>query len=221
MKHIVFILLCNCVAFLAANDIFGQSKLNIDYSEIEQIVEVNKGLYDELFDRYCRLDTLLTLNDYALIYYGHSFSDSYEPMVFSNFNNLFREENYRESLDEAERVLSRNPVSIQALYNMMTALHVINNPDYKRYLNHYAAICSVIMASGDCTTPGTAMKVIYIPDEYEIMWKFLKIKELKKRPAREDEYDIFDVIPTEEYPFDIIYFDISRSRIRMREIFER
>ena len=88
-------------------------------------------------------------------------------------------------------------------------------------MNHYAAICSVIMASGDCTTAESAMKVIYIADEYEVMWKFLKVKDLKKHFAREDEYDVFDVTPTEAYPFDIIYFDISRSRMKMREVFEK
>ena len=55
--------------------VFPQENIEVNYATIKKYVENQSDDYQQLIERFEANDSLLSLNDYALIYYGHSFTD--------------------------------------------------------------------------------------------------------------------------------------------------
>lgn len=58
--------------------VFPQENIEVNYATIKKYVENQSDDYQQLIERFETNDSLLSLNDYALIYYGHSFTPKYK-----------------------------------------------------------------------------------------------------------------------------------------------
>jgi hypothetical protein len=73
MKHIQTLLLFLLISLTS----FGQKTHSFDLDHIR--ILANQDIYTILFDRFIANDTTLTVDDYAVIYYGQAYRDNFQP----------------------------------------------------------------------------------------------------------------------------------------------
>jgi len=205
--------------------IFGQNKLEINFDSIKAKIEYpeSDNYYPKLLKRFKEFDTTLTHQDYALIYYGFSFQDDYiknKPEEFT-LKDLVKAEDYEKIIIECQKVLNKNPVSLRANNEMGYSLFKLHKPDseWKKYQKRYRAIRKVIAYSGHGYSPETAFKVIYVSDEYNMLYKYFDIQKIHQQSLM-GLCDKFVVDPSEYYKGNEVYFDISRKLIRKQQIID-
>lgn len=201
----------------------AQEGLKIDYSEIKAKVEDKNSstYYPILLQRFNDFDSTLTIDDYALIYYGFSFQDAYlknQPDE-NALEKLKNDKNYKQLKLESEKILAVNPVSITANNFMSYALFKSGSPEneWKKYQNRYRAIRKVIAYSGDGLSCQSAFKVIYVSDEYNMLYTYYDVEKVHSQKLS-GLCDRFEVDPTEYLPSKVVFFDISRKLIRKEEL---
>lgn len=201
----------------------AQEGLKIDYSEIKAKVEDKKSnsYYPKLLKRFNDFDSTLTIEDYALVYYGFSFQDDYlknQPDEGA-LNKLQKEENYEGLILEAKKILSVNPVSLSAIDCLIDALQETGRPEteWEKYQDRFRAIRRVIASSGNGMTCESAYKVIYVSDEYNMMYTYFNVEKLHSQKLS-GLCDRFEVDPTEYLPSNVVFFDISRKLLRHEEL---
>ncbi|WP_400262950.1 DUF4919 domain-containing protein [Sphingobacterium sp. SG20118] len=219
MKKITFLIfLLSLISFLKA-----QEALKIDYSEIKvKIQDKNSSsYYPKLLQRFNDFDNTLTTEDYALIYYGFSFQDDYlknQPDERA-LNKLQKEENFEGQILESKKILAVNPVSLTANDCMAYALFKTGHPEteWKKYQDRFRAIRRVIASSGNGMTCESAYKVIYVSDEYNMIYTYFNVEKVHSQKLS-GLCDKFDVDPTEYLPSKVVFFDISRKLLRQEEL---
>jgi hypothetical protein len=101
------------------------------------------------------------------------------------------------------------------------ALFKLKKPEseWSKYQKRYRAIRKVIVYSGNGLTSETAFKVIYVSDEYDILYDYFEIPKIQ-RQILEGSCDKFDITPSDYYKVKVVYFDISRKLIRQQQLTE-
>lgn len=219
MKRFTLLLfLLSVTTFLKA-----QEGLKIDYSEIKAKVEDKKSnsYYPKLLKRFNDFDSTLKIEDYALVYYGFSFQDDYlknQPDERA-LNKLQKEENYEGLILEAKKILSVNPVSLKAIDCLIDALQETGRPEteWKKYQDRFRAIRRVIASSGNGMSCESAYKVIYVSDEYNMIYTYFNVEKVHSQKLS-GLCDRFEVDPTEYLPSNVVFFDISRKLLRQEEL---
>ncbi|MCD6659752.1 MAG: DUF4919 domain-containing protein [Lentimicrobium sp.] len=202
---------------------YSQNDLDINYDEIKQIVNnpESEYYYPKLLERYNNFDTTLTHHEFSLIYYGFSFQDEYlvnQPSE-TDLLKLWKNDEEEKLIEQCEKILERNPVSLRAISYLSRAKHSIGLPEkeWRPYLDRYWAFRKVIVYSGDGLSCETAFKVIYVEDEYTMMYDYFEIKKLYEQRLV-NLCDRHIVEPGEYFTGDEIYFDISRKLLRTMEL---
>ena len=205
----------------------AQEELNIDYAEIKQTVtnKESEYYYPKLLQRFNRFDETLTLEEYALIYYGFSFQDDYlvnQPNEKKLFE-LINLEDYNGLIAECEKVLETNPVSLAANDNMGYALFKLgkSEKEWKNYQNRFRGLRKAIIYSGNGLTCETGFKVIYISDEYNVLYDYFEIPKIYRQSLTNGLCDKFEIEPSDYFQVNEIYFDISRKLIRQQELIDK
>ncbi len=214
----LLVLLLSMTTFLKA-----QEGLKIDYSEIKAKVEDKKSnsYYPKLLKRFNDFDNTLTIEDYALVYYGFSFQDDYlknQPDERA-LNKLQKEENYEELILESKKILAVNPVSLSAIDCLIDALQETGRPEteWKKYQDRFRAIRRVIASSGNGMSCESAYKVIYVSDEYNMIYTYFNVEKVHSQKLS-GLCDRFEVDPTEYLSSNVVFFDISRKLLRQEEL---
>ena len=217
-KFALLLFLLSVTTFLKA-----QEGLKIDYSEIKAKVEDKKSnsYYPKLLKRFNDFDSTLTIEDYALVYYGFSFQDDYlknQPDEGA-LNKLQKEENYEGLILEAKKILSVNPVSLSAIDFLIDALQETGRPEteWKKYQDRFRAIRRVIASSGNGMSCESAYKVIYVSDEYNMIYTYFDVEKVHSQKLS-GLCDRFEVDPTKYLPSNVVFFDISRKLLRQEEL---
>ena len=207
---------------LVTTFIKAQEGLKIDYSEIKAKVEDknSNSYYPKLLKRFNGFDSTLTIEDYALIYYGFSFQDAYlknQPDERA-LNKLQKEENYEGLILESKKIMAVNPVSLTANDCMSYALLKTGHSktEWKKYQDRFRAIRRVIASSGNGMTCESAYKVIYVSDEYNMIYTYFNVEKVHSQKLS-GLCDRFEVDPTEYLPSNVVFFDISRKLLRQEE----
>lgn len=202
---------------------FGQDEININFDEIKSKTEnVNSTTYyPKLLERFNSFDATLSLEENALIYYGFSFQENYLKNKPSEeqLNTLSNNQEYEKLKIECEKILDKNPVSLAANNKMGFALFKLGKPEseWKKYQKRYRDIRKVIVYSGNGLSCDSAFKVIYVSDEYNIIYDYFEISQLSHQ-SLSGLCDHFINEPNKFYKAKEIYFDASRSLIRNEEI---
>lgn len=221
MRHCFLTLMMLCLF----GSLFGQEELIIDFNKIEAEVkdQESDSFYPKLLKRFIDFDSTLTLQDYSLIYYGFSFQDNYlrnKPKE-EGLNELLKSNDYEKVVLECQKILDLNPVSLLANNKMGYALFKLERPEseWRKYQNRYRTIRKVIVYSGNGLTPESAFKVIYVSDEYDIIYDYFEIPKIKQQTL-EGLCDKFSIEPSDYYKSKEVYFDISRKLTRQQQFTE-
>lgn len=221
-KTVILILCLNIFSISQAQDI-----LDINYSEMEKEIndENSESYYPKLLQRYNDFDSTLTIWEYALVYYGFSFHENYmkAQSADKDIKKIANEEDYEKTITVCEQVLKINPVSLDANNEIGYALFKLGKPEseWKKYQTRYRAIRKVIAMSGDGLSAKTAFKVIFVSDEYNMMYSYFEISKIHSQALTNEACDRFKIDPGEYYSNSEIYFDISRKLIKMQDLFKK
>lgn len=222
MTKYVFLLIALCFFEIS----FGQDQININFDEIRSKVEdINsESYYPKLLKRFNDFDATLSLQENALIYYGFSFQDDYlknKPQE-EQLDDFANKQEYEKLRIECQKILDKNPISLVANNKMGYALFKLGKPEseWKKYQKRYRDFRKVIALSGNGLSCDSAFKVIYVSDEYNIMYDYFEISKLE-RQSLSGMCDKFINEPSEFYKAKEIYFDASRSLIRHEEIISK
>lgn len=204
-----------------------QEKLYIDYKYIKEYVTNKKEDFQKLMQRFEMNDTLLTRQEYAMIYYGYSFTPDYQGSMYDmlqdyqDFKRLISENKYEEAYNAGTELLKKNPVSLQTLYEMGALVYMQNKDQEKMrsYTKRYAALITTIASSGDGKTEETAFKVICVNDEYQLLNKLFQMENMKQQSLTDNKCDLIEFDKCKYYEGTQMYFDISRSLDYMSELF--
>lgn len=222
MRHSILTLIISCFF----GTVFGQDELVINYESIKEQIANKDGesYYPNLLKRFNEFDSTLTLKDYSLIYYGFSFQDNYlnNQPTETVLKDLLKTNDYEKIVSECQNILDKNPVSLLATNKMGYALFKMKKPEkeWKKYQNRYRAIRKVIVYSGNGLSAETAFKVIYVSDEYDILYDYFEIPKIHNQ-SLVGSCDKFEVDPSEYYKVKEVYFDISRKLIRYQELMDK
>lgn len=212
MKKILYLLVLFAVSAYAQTSL--PAKINMEQIKKEITDKNGPFYYSNLKNRFLSLDTTLNAEDYKHIYYGFAFDSNYNALSTENdiLRKTAKENNFNLLRKEAEKIINKNPANLKALYYLGYAINQLDSNDYrwKVYLDMYYDMMNVIAKSGDGFTPETAIKVIFVSDEYELIYRYYEMSKSKGQTL-EGNYDVLKVEPNEYYKKDKIYFDISEE----------
>ena len=192
----------------------AQEILNVDYSAIKEYVTDHSTEFQKLMQRFEENDSLLTRQDYAMIYYGYSFTPAYKGSMdnFQDLRKLIKEQKYEDAYNTGKELLKKNPVSLQLLYNMYGLAGLLEKDiqEIKHYSKRYAALLTMISLTGDGTSEETAFKVICVNDEYQLLNMLFRMENMKSQ-SLVNKCDLIEFDKCQHYEGNQMYFDISRS----------
>ncbi|MBK6267456.1 DUF4919 domain-containing protein, partial [Marivirga sp. S37H4] len=164
MRQLILILFFYGISLLS----YGQNEIEIHFDTIKSKIENKKAdtYYPKLIKRFNDFDTTLTLDDYALIYYGFSFQDDYikNKPDETELKSALESNNYGKVIKGCQKILDKNPVSLFANNNMGFALYKLDRPEseWLKYQSRFRALRKLIVYSGNGLSTETAFKVIYV-----------------------------------------------------------
>jgi len=204
----------------------AQEELKINYDEVKLKIENKQSefYYPKLLTRFNEFDETLTIEEYALIYYGFTYQNEYlnrqpdEKVI----KELLKKEDYKQLVIECKKILTQNPVSLSANNNLGYALFKLgkDETEWGKYQKRYRALRKVIVYSGNGLSCETAFKVIYVSDEYNMLYSYFDVETINKQTL-DGLCDKFDILPTKYYLSKTIYFDISRKLIKQQELMNK
>lgn len=187
----------------------------LDYATIEDIVKNERKYFDDIVNIYKNDDPMLRVDDIALVYYGQAFLPQYNPGADENEKALKRfhdEGNDIEAYNTAKKILEYNPVSLNALFNLLVTSNKLgkSKEEFNSYATKYQGIINMITQYGDGKTSSTAFKVITPDDQNYVLFHELEIQnEISRDLDTETLCNIIYVEPSEKYRSRRVYFDLS------------
>lgn len=212
-------------AFYIMANIFAQdTPISIDYNSIKDIVLNDSVTYSNLMERYKRDDVTLSHEDYALIYYGYSFTPAYQGSMDTQkktLTDLINNQKYEDAYLLGKNILKENPVALYALYNMYYLCQALEKPveEANTYILKYSKLLHTIALTGDGKDVNTAFKVITVNDEYHLMYNYWGVEDIKGQSLISN-CDVFEFKSSKHFKGEKMYFDISRSLNYMQELFK-
>ena len=209
MKKILLsmvLLICNIASY-------GQAEFND--SIIEHIVRNERQYFNEITAIYKSDDPMLHVSDIALVYYGQAYMPHYNPGKDENeklLKRLYEEKRNAEIYNVAKNILTYNPVSLNALFSIYIASKELGKSDEEclSYLKKYQSIVDMICQFGNGKSSDTAFRIITPDDQDYIMYGKLQIEDVISQTLdTETLCNIVNVKPTDKYPANRIYFDLS------------
>lgn len=198
-----------------------------NYEQIrQQINDISSPYYyPSLMMRFVQCDTLLTIDDYRMLYYGFPLREDYIPYqednqaLLDSRRCLLRPDCTSDSCAKvirvAQRALANNPFDLTALTLIPLCYQLMDSTDaYHLWDIKLHGILDAIYSSGDGETPQTAYHVIDIEHEYEI----LNRRHLELDQVKVEKMPI-DLVTVRENPDSItgIYFNFGACK----EVYER
>lgn len=227
-KLIIFVLSLIPLAGFAQQEGFKKP----DFKAIaEEIQKKNSPFnYDKLMKRYEEQDTSLTPEDYYYLYYGFTQTKGYSgyqsPSVDEEMRNLLKDKNLRENEADKKKLnglcktaVKEMPVNLRQLSYLAISYRLIKDSvNYQATNRHIMGIVDAIMSTGDGKSVETAMYVITVSDEYELLDIFGF--EFGGKQALVGSCDKLDVKPN-RYELDALYFNVSALFDNMKKLFDK
>lgn len=104
------------VFFIGISAQIKQEKLYIYYKYIKEYVTNKKEDLQKFIQRFEMNDTLLIRQEYAMMYYGYSFTPNYQGNMYDmlqDFKGLISGNKYEEAYNAGTELLKKDPVSLQ------------------------------------------------------------------------------------------------------------
>ena len=196
--------------------IFTAGAQQMDYKTIKEVVENEKEYYNDILNIYLNGDPMIRVDDYALVYYGYTFTPQYKGAGDNNEEAL---KNYAASGDmlkqyeTAKKILEYNPVSLNALFYAWRAADSLIKPEEETqsYLKKYLGILNMITTQGNGKSSSTPYRVITPDDQDHILYGVLDVNEVTSRELDKSSLcNIVTIEPTTKFQSRKVFFDISR-----------
>jgi len=211
---IIFVTLMTMFAL----NLYSQKIGSIDFDEIKQLTQdsLSESYYPKLIERFMSFDTTLTENDFNLLYYGNIFTDNYDPYGTSEnerkFLELYNKQDYSNAIPLGLQVLNENPINTTILFKMLVIYYQLSDMENQtKYAMLYYGILKEIYSSGDGSTCETAMVVINVSDEYEIISELQLNVEMQSLVGDCDLME-FEIEPQnidkDRIPIEKLYFNV-------------
>lgn len=205
------------------------SRINFDYIKEKTTDSSSVLFYPVLESRLLELDTTLGTDEYEFLYFGHVFSEKYNPYSTHDLKNVMRNEmsegNYRSALESGWKIFTDNPVSIDINYQMMVCYHRLEVIDTARmFARNYYRFLNAIYESGDGKSVKTAYVVDCVNDEYHIlsdMGLSLKQQSLVDGPCDKMEVNPEGKDTPDEFKkVKVVYFNVSKPFETLSRMFD-
>src|SRR6186713_2389434 len=172
MKYPILLLL----SFVFSCTAFAQTSVNMTAVK----AATADGKYAKLLERFNAFDTTLTIDDHRLLYYGAVYQPGYSAvpeLKQKEINAAITKRDFTNVIALCNEVLKKYPISLTANFAKGLALVSANANDtvYGNYMNRYASLLRTIASSGNGKTCKTGFKIIFIADEYEMIYKYFGI----------------------------------------------
>ena len=216
---------------LLSISVFGQTeKQKPNYAEIEKNIKDKKsGLhYEKLFEKFLTGDTSFTITEKQHLYYGYQFQKNYSPYGSSDFSDSLKKVLNKEELDSNDvilgikygnNILEKFPFDLRTL-NILSRLYSKNGDEQNsaKLKNRRENIIAAILSSGDGLTDTTALYILSISDEYDML-RILGLKFGGSQSLRGGN-DYLKVTKN-EYGIEGMYFDVSAPFGSMSRMFKK
>ena len=187
----------------------------LDIATIEDIVKNDRAYFNDIVELYRNDDPYLDVNDVAMVYYGQVFLPEFKAGSDENerlLKEYSAEGNYAAAYNTALKIMEYNPVSLNALFNLLISSKQLNKSEeeYKSYATKYMAILNMITTYGNGRSGESAFKLITPDDQDYILYGKLGIKKvLSHELDTESLCNIVIVEPTPQVQTRRIYFDLK------------
>ncbi|MFZ7116803.1 MAG: DUF4919 domain-containing protein [Bacteroidota bacterium] len=197
----------------------------IDYKNIQkQISDPDlPTYYPQLLSRYENFDPELTNADFRLIYYVFAFNKKYTGFSSEKskeINDFLKLKKYQDAIVTCDSVLSETPISLRANYLKGYALFKKDSSDTLavKLLERHQKLMNAIVSSGDGLKCKSGFAVLFISDEYEIIYKYFEIEKFMGQ-SLQTPCDILTIEPNSKFKQSSVYFDASKIIEKEMEMF--
>jgi Domain of unknown function (DUF4919) len=159
------------ILFLLANAIYGQEKIDFDYSKDYKVIlsqtksDTSRLFYPKLFQRFLVGDSTLTNYEVLALQIGYTDNDNYWPYqdieMERDIWSLNEQMEFEKAVKTCDTLLNRNPFNILACREKSYAykkLGMQDSADY--YFDRFDKIVSCDLATGDGISYETSWFVI-------------------------------------------------------------
>ena len=211
MKKLFFIV---AALFLMMGTAQAQDKF--DYKLVKEIVDNERPYFNDILKLYISDDKLLRTDDVALVYYGHSYLPEYKggnDVNEKTLKNYVAENNAAKMYETSKKILSYNPVSLNALFYAWLSSQKLAKPEAEvnSYVYKYLSILEMITTMGDGKSTRSPFRVINPDDQDHVMYGMLDIENVHSRSLDTKTLcNIISVTPSAKFTARTMYFDVSR-----------
>lgn len=195
------------------------SQIDVNYKDVSREVSDQSSpyFYPNLFERYLKNDTTLTLTDYHYLYFGFTFQKNYNPYGRPDEMKEIRKilekddlsaDEYKDLIKLSQKVLDEYPFDLDGVLYMTISNDKLGESDIATvWQDKYRKLIDTILSSGDGISEKTAMHVITTKDEYIIIqilgFDFDGEQSLVKH------YDRMKIAKN-DFGIEYLYFDVER-----------
>lgn len=190
----------------------------MDCNEIEKWAGENPETVAALAERFERLDATLTHEDIARAYVAKAYvGDGYSDLDFSDMviSSMMKTGDIENALRLSWDTACRYPFNLNALDSLLRLVPQ-EHDIWKLAAWRFSRLLKAIASTGDGTTTSSAFCVICVRDEYMLMRSMFEITGIHEQQLVIEgmrSYDRFHIDPTDLYPHDTIYFEITPFNI--------
>ncbi len=215
---------------LLCGQTMAQEVVAPNYREIRATIQNSKSqnYYPRLMRRYMENDTTLTLSQYRCLYYGFTLQEDFVPYqkerekLFEKRRELVQTNGSKYACTEAIKVaqlaLEDDPFDLLAISTLsFSYLQLKDTVSYTLWNNKQDALLDAIVSSGDGDEVESAIHVINLEHEYEVLNRLGL--QIESDSLCSDEVEYLKVQPNAE---DVrgIYFNFGACRETYRKKYE-
>lgn len=203
---------------LAASGYCQADKTPPDFKKMETEIADKQSpyYYPSLMKKYKDNDTTLTGDEYHYLYYGYSFQPAYQPYGQSSLVDALKKATSQKDKDKAieleKKILDEYPFNLRDIYNLEN-LYKEKGDSGNAAIYHHKLINvgRAIYFSGDGLTDSTAMYVISVDHEYDMIgllgYRFGGTQALVRRKGH--AMDKMAILKNDE-GITFLYFNVDR-----------